>query len=155
MHKLKRLGKLLVEIDARYARIVHLAEKLSEVGAAFVPHPCLWKQATTTASLEYTYREINVLAKAHLRETFKLIVHIAAHTHVERARIELVELLLAASYASGGEERGHGIGYRLLSVGERRMSAVGPSESIGRFDSKFLVHSIKITLGHHNIRIEN
>ena len=37
MHKLKRLGILLVEIDARYARIVYLAEKLAEVGAALMP----------------------------------------------------------------------------------------------------------------------
>ena len=132
MHQFQRLGIFFVKIDACDARVVHLSEELAQVGAALVPHPCLGEESAAQSGFEDTYGEVDVLAEAHLRESAQLHVSVASHAHVERAWVELVELLLSAAYATGGEERGHGVGYGFLSVGERRVRAVRTAKGIGR-----------------------
>ena len=59
------------------------------------------------ATLEDTQAEVDVLAETHLRKTTQLLVDLTPYAHVERTGIELVEFLLAAAYAAGGEETGH------------------------------------------------
>ena len=55
VHQLQRLGVFLVEIDARDARVVHLAEELAQVCAALVPYPCLGEESAAQSGLEDAY----------------------------------------------------------------------------------------------------
>ena len=104
MDQLHRTRMALVKIYARYSRIEHLLEELVKIGTAFVSHPCSEKQTALVTTLEYAYAKVYVLAKSHLRETFKGIVYIATHSHIEGTRIELVHFLLAATNATGSKE---------------------------------------------------
>ena len=57
-----------------------MAEKLAEVGAALMPYPCFGEETTSTTCLEYTYGEVDVLAKAHLREALQTCIGIKGDT---------------------------------------------------------------------------
>ena len=72
-----------------------------------MPYPCLGEEAASASGLEDADGEIDVLAKAHLGKSPKTHIDITTYAHVERARIELVEFLLASANASGGEEARH------------------------------------------------
>ena len=104
----------LLEVDAGYAAVVYLTEEFTEVGAALVPYPCLGDEGCLVASLNDAVGEVDILAKAHLRETAQLQVDIATNTHIERAWEELIELLLATTNTSRSKERRHGVANGLL-----------------------------------------
>ena len=69
MHELKCAWMTFIEINTCDATIIHLSEKLTEVGSALMPHPCIREQSRLVASLNNTIGEVDVLTKAHLRET--------------------------------------------------------------------------------------
>ena len=154
MYEFEALGVFLVEVDARDATVVDLPPELAEVGAPLVPHPCLGKEATLASGLEDTDGEVDVLAEAHLGEPAEPLVYVAAHTHVERAGIELVELLLAATDATSGEKGGHAVGNGLLHGSEGVGGTVGTAEGIGRLALQLGVDSTQVVFGHHHIGVE-
>ena len=120
----------LLQIDTRYTTIIYLTEEFAEVGAALVPHPCLWEQLWLIASLNDTVGEIDILAKAHLRKSTQLLVDITADAHIKGAWEELVELFLAATNATRGKERRHGIADGLLHWSKGGMGCVGTAETL-------------------------
>ena len=155
MDELKRTGVALGQIDARNAGIVDLAEKLAEVHAPLVPHPRLGQQAAGVAAAEEARAQVDVLAKAHPAEAFQLAEHVAPHAHVEGARIELVEFLLAAAYAAGGEERGHGIVDGLLHGRKVGMCAVGAAKGVARLTLQLLLDMGEVVGRQHHVGIQN
>ena len=155
MHELERAGVALGEVDAGNAGVVYLLEKLLQVRAPLVPHPRFGEEAAARAALEDARRKVYVLAEAHFREAAKVEIRFAAHAHVERARVELIEFLLAAAYAARGEEGGHGVVDGLLHRRERRVRPVGPAESIARLARQFRVHRREIIGRHHHVRVED
>ena len=52
----------LLQIDAGYAAVVHLADELAEVGATLVPHPCIGKESRLVAGLHDTIGEVGKVA---------------------------------------------------------------------------------------------
>ena len=99
--------------------------------------------------------EVDVLAETHLGEPAEPLVYVAAHAHVERAGIELVELLLAAPYATGGKKGGHAVGNGLLHGSEGVGGAVGTAEGIGRLALQLGVDSTQVVLGNDDIGVED
>ena len=132
-----------------------MLEKLSKVGAALVPNPGLWKEAAGIALLKNARGEVDVFAKAHVAETIECGIDRSAHTHVERARIKLVHLLLSATDAASGEERRHGVVDGFLHGRERLMGAVGASKSIAGRGVEFRVNRLEIALRQHHVAVEN
>ena len=120
----------LLKIDARYTTIIYLTEEFAEVGATLVPHPCFWEQLWLIASLHDTVGEIDILAKAHLREATQLLIDITTDAHIKGAWEELIQLFLAATNATRGKERRHGIADGLLDRGEGGMGCVGTAETL-------------------------
>ena len=110
------------QVDAGDAAVVDLTEELPEVRAALVPHPGIGEESGLVACLYDAVGEVDVLTKAHFRETAQLEVDIATDAHVEGTGIELVKFGLAPSDAARGEEGGHGVGDGLL---DRRKGGVG------------------------------
>ena len=104
MHELQTFGIFLIEVDTGYPAVVDLPPKLAEVGAALVPHPCLWYQTAFIACLEYADGEVYVLAKPHSGESAQCSVHLISYSHVERTGVELLQFLLSSSDTSGGKE---------------------------------------------------
>ena len=145
----------LLQVYARYAAIVHLLEELLHVGAALVPNPCLGEQAARCPALEDADAEVYVLAEAHGGKTAQAPVEVGTYAHVEGARIELVQFLLASAYASCGEEGGHGVVDGLLHGRETLVCAVGTSESVAWFARKFVVHRLQISGGQDAVAVQH
>ena len=106
MNEFQGAGMALLQIDTGNTAVVNLSEELAEVSAPFMPYPCIGEETRLIACLDNAIGEVDVLAEAHLRKTTQLLIDVAADAHVERAGVELVELCLAATDASGGEEGG-------------------------------------------------
>ena len=119
----------LFEIDAGDTAVIYLAEELAEIGTALVPYPSFGDEAWHVACLDNTVREVDILAKAHLGKAAQLLIHIATDAHVERTRVELVELGFSSSTdATSGKKRCHRIADGLLHWCERGMSSIGAAE---------------------------
>ena len=154
MHEFHGARVTFLQIDTGNTRIEHLLEELVHVGTAFVPHPCRREQASLITRLENAIAKVDVLAKAHFRETAQLIIYIPTHTHIERARIELVEFLLATANTARREERSHGIADCLLHLRKRVMRTVGTAERLTWMLSQFCIHRLEIILRQHHVGIQ-
>ena len=155
VNHLEAVRVLLVQVDAGDTAVVDLPPELAEVGAALVPHPCFWEETAPTASLKDADAEVYVLAEAHFGEPTQPHIDVAAYAHVERTRVELVQLLLSAAYAARGKEARHGVGNGFLHVGKRGVGPVGPAESICRLALQLVFHCLQIALRQHYIRVQN
>ena len=94
----------LFEIDAGDTTVIHLTEELAKIGTALVPYPCLGKETWHIACLDYTVREVDILAKTHLSKSAQLEINIATDAHVERTGIELIELSLTTADTTCGKK---------------------------------------------------
>lgn len=128
MNEFQCAGMAFLQIDTGNTAVVNLSEELAEVSAPLMPYPCIREEARLIACLDNAIGEVDVLAEAHLRKTTQLQIDVAADAHVERAGVELVELCLAATDASGGEEGGHRVADGFLHGSERRMRRIGTAE---------------------------
>ena len=155
MHQFEALGVLLIEVDAGNAAVENLSEKLAKISTALVPHPRFGEQSAGVAALEDADGEVDVLAEAHFAESAELQIDVAPNAHVERTGVKLVQLFLATTNASRGEEGGHGIRNGLLGIAERRMCTVRSTECVGRSSLQLLFHLIKIIVRHHHITVKN
>src|SRR5574344_2610565 len=100
----------LLKIDACYAAVIHLAEKLAEVGAALMPNPCFGEESGGIACFYYAITEVDILAKTHLGKSIQMCIDLTTNTHVERTGIELVEFGFATADAAGGKKTRHRVG---------------------------------------------
>ena len=155
VHQFEGVGVFFIKVHACDTAVVNLFEEFAEVGAPLVPHPCRGEEPAGVTALEDADAEIDVLAETHLGETAEAQVDVAAYAHVVRPWVELVEFLLSATYASGGEETRHRVGDGLLCRGERRVRAVGTSEGIARVGAQFRLNGRKVTFGQHHVGVEH
>ena len=155
MHQLQRSRVQQMQVDARLARVVHLTEETAEVRAALMPHPCVGQQAHTRTGLLQTVAEINVLAEAHPSEAAQFMPQPAPHTHIVRAGIEAVELLLATAYAARSEERRHGIADSFLQRSEVGVRAVRTAEGIARGARKLFLNGCEEAHWQHHVGVEH
>lgn len=155
VYDFQTLGIFLVEIDAGDATVVYLTVELPEVRTSLVPYPCLGEEAAAIAGFEDADGEVDILTEAHAREATEFLIDIPADAHVERTGIELVELLLAATDTSRGEEGRHGVGDGFLRVGERAVGTVGTTESVSRLTAQFIVDSLEIAFRQYDIGVED
>ncbi len=117
----------LVEVDAGDAGVVHLLEEFLQVRPPLVIHPCSGKEPACVSALEDADTEIYVLSETHPREAAECFVDLAAYSHIEAPRIELVHFLFPAANTAGGEERSHGVVDGFLHIGKKRhVSRSGP-----------------------------
>ena len=87
----------LLKINAGNTAVVYLTEEFAEVGTTLVPYPSLRDEGCLIASLDDAIREVDILAKAHLRKASQLLIDLTADAHVIRTGEELVELLAFAT----------------------------------------------------------
>ena len=104
MHDFQGVGMFLVEVDAGNAGIVHLLEEFLQVRPSFVIYPCSGKQPAPVSAFEDADAEIYVFSKTHPGEAAECFVDLAAYSHIEAPRIELVHFLFPAANTAGGEE---------------------------------------------------
>ena len=144
-----------IQVDAGNARIVYLFEKLLQICAAFVPHPCLGEQTACGSALEDADAEINILAKTHVRESVQLSVQRGLYAHVERSGIKLVHFLFSAAYTTGGKKAGHAVIDGFLYGRKGLMRTVRPAESGTGVCGKFLLYLFKISGRQHTVAVKH
>ena len=154
MNRLEALGIFLIEVDARDAAVVNLPPELAEVGATLVPYPCFGEETTAATGLEYADREVDIFAETHLAEASEPRVDVAPDAHIERARVEFVELFLAAANAACGEKARHRIRNGFLYVGKGSVGAIGSAKSIGRLASQLVVDGLEIVHRQHDVAVK-
>ena len=134
---------------------MHLFEKLLQVRAPLVPHPCFGKQAAAATGLENADAEVNVLAKAHLGKPSQTAINLRPHPHVEGTRIEFVHLLLPPADAPRGEEGCHGVIDGFLHGSERFVRTIRPSKRIRRLTRQLVLHGLQVTRRKHTVGIQH
>ncbi len=155
MNEFEAIGIFLVEVNAGNATVEHLPPKLAKVCPAFVINPRAWEETAVKTGFEDANGKVNILAEAHLGEAAEPLIDVAADAHVKGTGIELVEFLLSATDAAGGEETRHGIGYGLLCRSKRVGSTVGTAECLTGLTLQLVVNGLEITGRNHYIGIEN
>ena len=103
MDKLESLGILVLQNHTRLARMLHLTEERAELDPPFMVDESLWEKPATIAAFEDSSAQVDVLAITHRSEAFQGFVDTFLDTQIETSVIEFVHFLLAASYATRGE----------------------------------------------------
>ena len=156
MHKLQTAWMTLHQVDTRNTAVVDLLEELLHISPALMPDPCLGEEAAACPALIYTYAEVNVLAESHLRESAQRFPQISLHTHIEAARIEFsVQLLFAATDASGRKETSHAVADCLLHIRKALMGSIRTAESITRIIRQFGIHRRQIPRRQHAVAVQD
>ena len=155
MHQLQRLGIFCRQGDARLARMLHLAEELVECRPSLVVHKGFGEKDRPVSAPDDANAEINILSVTHGRiKSLQRLKDIPPDTHIETARIELVELLLPAPDAARRKKRSHGIADGFLNGRKRRMSTVWTAKRVRRILVQRPVYRFQIGFRKHDIRIQ-
>jgi len=155
MHEFEAARMPLHQIDAGNTAVVNLLEEFFEVRTPLVPDPCFREKAAACAALVDAQAQVDVLAKSHGREATQLTVKAATDAQIEGTRVELlVHLLLAATDATGSQERGHAVANGLLDRGETFVSSVGTAPGITFLTFQFVIHRLQEIRRQHTIAVQ-
>ena len=154
MHEFESLWILFLQYYTCLARMFHLTEERAEFATSLVVNEGIGKESTAVAPLENPCTQINILAIPHGCKAAQSFINVFLNAEIETSWIELIHFPLAASYATRGEKRGHGVVNGFLDGGERGMGMVGATESIARLTVKLEFYCFQIVFRHDDIGIQ-
>lgn len=88
--QLSMIQDTFIQIDTGNTRIMHLLEKLLQIGTTLVPHPCFREQPTSISPLKDTDTEINIFSKTHLRKSSQRFIYLSPYPHIKTTGIEFI-----------------------------------------------------------------
>jgi len=138
-----------------FTKVGYLLVKLTEICSSLVVYKGLRNEAHAESPFADPYAELDVLRIAVEEKAPGGFEYPPGYSHVKAPRLKPSYAFAAATDASGGKERRHGVAHGALQQCKLVHGAVRPTPGVQRVRCKDFLYGIEIRVGQQAVRVED